>query len=328
MHGELARVRVLIVSNMRPSAAHPELGSFVRDQVAALRQLHGLTVELYEFEPGGWRAYLRAAAELRAGRLRATDGPPDVVHAHFGLSAWPALAVPARVHGVTLHGTDLVASRSRVATLAVLRRYDLVATVSEALAQLVPAWAVRRPPAILPTGVDLARFYPIPRAQARAQLGLDPAGPYLLFAADPRRREKRYDRARRLAGEVPLLTLGGVAPERVPLMINAANAVLVTSERESFGLAVLEALACEVPVLATPVGIAPQLLADVDGALCAPFDADRWSAVLARHLAAAEPRVATRARAQEHSTVRCAERLAQAWADTLRSCARPARASR
>ncbi len=81
---------------------------------------------------------------------------------------------------------------------------------------------------MLPCGVDLERFHPIPRAQARNELGLDPEKPYLLFAADPARAEKRYDRALELARavDVELLTLGGVDPPRVPLWVNAANAVL------------------------------------------------------------------------------------------------------
>ena len=50
-----------------------------------------------------------AAAQLRR-RWRGERF--DVVHAHFGLTAWPALAVPAHVRVVTLHGTD-VATRVR-----------------------------------------------------------------------------------------------------------------------------------------------------------------------------------------------------------------------
>ena len=88
----------------------------------------------------------------------------------------------------------------------------------------------------------------------------------------------------------------------MPLWVNAANAVLVPSEREGFGLAVLEALACDVPVLATPVGIAPEALAGVAGTLCAPFDAGAWRAALAPHLAAADPRIAGRARAEPFSS--------------------------
>ena len=58
-----------------------------------------------------------------------------------------------------------------------------------------------------------------------------------------------------------LITLGATAPDHVTLAINAANAVLVPSDAEGFGLAVLEALACDVPVLATPVGVHAEALA-------------------------------------------------------------------
>jgi glycosyltransferase involved in cell wall biosynthesis len=96
-------------------------------------------------------------------------------------------------------------------------------------------------------------------------------------------------------------------------MINAANAVLVPSEAEGFGLAVLEALACDVPVLATPVGVHPLALDGVPGTLCADFDRDVWRAALAPHLAQEEPRVAGRARAELFSAARMAERVATAW---------------
>ena len=59
----------------------------------------------------------------------------------------------------------------------------------------------------------------------------------------------------------------------MPLWLNAANAVLVTSDYEGFGLVAVEALACEVPVLSTTVGIAPYALAGIQGCLCADFDA-------------------------------------------------------
>ena len=107
-------VRALVVSNMLPDAAHPERGRFVRDQVAALRRLDGLDVELYEFPPGG-RALARAAHRpAPAIRLAARGARFDVVHAHFGLTAWPALAVPARVRALTVHGTDLRHPRTRL----------------------------------------------------------------------------------------------------------------------------------------------------------------------------------------------------------------------
>jgi teichuronic acid biosynthesis glycosyltransferase TuaC len=316
-------VRALVVSNMLPDAAHPERGRFVRDQVAALRLLDELDVELYEFPPGG-RALAGAALDLRRrfASRHVRSRRFDVVHAHFGLTAWPALAVPARVRALTVHGTDLRHTRTRLATRAALPVIDLLAVVSAPLARELPGRAARRRAQVLPCGVDLERFRPLPRAQARAELGLDPARPYLLFGADPSRREKRHDRALELARavDVELLTLGGVDPVRVPWWINAANAVLVPSEREGFGLVVLEALACDVPVLATPVGIHPDALEDVDGALCAPFELPRWRMALEPHLLSPDPRLDGRASAARFSAKKMGERVAAAWRAALKSC--------
>jgi glycosyltransferase involved in cell wall biosynthesis len=315
-------VRALVVSNMLPDATHPERGSFVRDQVAALRALGGADVELYEFAPGA-RALAGAALDLRRrfgsgrGSGARSRAPFDVVHAHFGLTAWPAFVAPARARALTLHGTDLSHPRTRLLTLAALPRIDVLAAVSRALADELPRHAAQRAQ-VLPCGVDLGRFHPIARTHARSQLGLDADRSYLLFPGDPARPEKRFDRARELADslDVELLTLGGVEPERVPLLVNAADAVLVPSEREGFGLAVLEALACDVPVLATPVGIHPEALADLPGTLCAPFDRERWRPALLALLARDGDngrRIDGRDRAERWSAARMAERVLAAW---------------
>jgi glycosyltransferase involved in cell wall biosynthesis len=320
-------VRALVVSNMLPDAAHPERGRFVRDQVAALREPEGLAVELYEFAPAA-RALARAAPVLRrrfgGGRLASPRGSRphfDVVHAHFGLTAWPALAVPARARALTVHGTDVRHPRTRLATRAVLPTIDLLGAVSASLVQELPGRAARRRAQVLPCGVDLDRFRRLERPLARRELGLDADRPYLLFPADPSRAEKRYDRALALAraAEVELLTLGGVDPARVVTWINAANAVLVPSEQEGFGLAVLEALACDVPVLATPVGIHPEALAGLSGALCASFDLAAWHAAVEPHIRAEDPRLDGRASAKRFSAREMAARVARAWRAVLGS---------
>ena len=311
-------MRALVVTNMYPSASFPMRGRFVHDQVQALASLPEIELELFSFEPGDTGAYLRAAEQLRR-RFRGTRF--DVVHAHFGLTAWPAFAARARAHAVTLHGTDLANPRSRAITLAALPWLKLTATVSAQLAESVPRWSTRgRPASVLPCGVDLERFVASDRREARRALALEPDGRYLLFPADPARAEKRHDLALALAASenVPLLTLGAVDPEQVPLYVNAADAVLVTSDREGFGLAVLEALACDVPVLATPCGIAPEALAGVAGTYCGPFELERWRAALAEHLAAADPRIDGRAAAARYSSVTMAVRVADAWRALLR----------
>lgn len=296
-------MRALVVSNMAPDPSAPGRGRFVRDQVDALRARDDVEVELVEFAPGDYLGGARAVR--RMGRRW------DVVHAHFGLTAYVTFALRGVRRAVTLHGTDVRHPRTGRLTRAILPRLDLVAVASDAL--LTELGPIDPPATVLPVGVATDRFRPLPRAEARARLGLDPSGPYLLFPADPARPGKRFDRAREIAGDVPLLTLGSVDPDAVPWWVNAANAVVVPSEAEGFGLAVAEALACDVPVLAAPVGEHPALLAGVAGALCAPFDAPIWRAAVAPHLAAADPRIAGRGAVEPWSVTRMADRVVAAW---------------
>lgn len=303
-------MRALIVSNMRQDSAHPARGSFVRDQVAALKRIDGIEIDLVEGRPGAG-GYLDLARELRGRRGY------DVVHAHFGLTGYPALVVRGANRAITLHGTDVRHPRSGRLTRAILPRYDLVAAVSSELAEEVGPGT-----RVLPCGVALERLAPTPRAEARARLSLAPDEPLLLFPADPSRAVKRADRARQLAADTGarLVTLGATPPQQMPDWINAANAVLVPSDAEGFGLAAIEALACETPVLATPVGIHPEALAGLSNALCAPYDRAAWGQALRLLLDDADPHVAGgRERAGRWSSDAMAARVADAWRDITAS---------
>jgi glycosyltransferase involved in cell wall biosynthesis len=310
------QMRVLIVTNMWPSAERPELGSFVRDQLEALRALEDpdLELECFAFAPGGYGA---AARDLRREYRKQRF---DVVHAHFGLTAWPSLVVSAELHGLTLHGTDLRHRRSRLITQAALPLIDLVGAASPELAREVPGYP-RREVEILPCGVATDRFRPLDRQQARAGLGLRSDGRYLLFPADPARAGKRFDRAQAIAERcnAELLTLGSIEPQQVPLWINAANAVVVPSEREGFGLAVLEALACEVAVVCAPTGIHEAATRGIDGADCLDYSEQAWSELLKVSLGDPERRIISRERAERFSAKRMAERLLASWRAQLGS---------
>jgi glycosyltransferase involved in cell wall biosynthesis len=311
-------MRVLVVTNLWPTPESPARGGFVRDQVEALRRIDGLEIELFTFGTGT-REYARAASTLRR-RYRAHSF--DLVHAHYGLCGWSSLAVRGAPHMVTFHGTDLAHRYVGPLSRALARLIDVPAPVSASLARAGLAGLLARGShrvAVLPTGVNLDRFHPIDRREARTQLGLDPSKPHLLFPADPARPEKRFDRAREVAAAagVELIAYGRRPPEEIPLMINAANAVLVPSDREGFGLATLEALACDVPVLATDVGVAPLVLEGVEGTLCAPFDRARWGSALASHLAVDDPRVRGRTRAALFDRNRLAARVFRAYEDVV-----------
>jgi teichuronic acid biosynthesis glycosyltransferase TuaC len=310
-------VRVLVVTNFMPDASAPQRGRWVRDQVDECRR-RGIEVDLFEFARGR-NEYLPAARRLRS-LLRQQRF--DLVHAHYGLAGWVARLAGAKPLVVTFHGTDvrhhLVGHLSR----RLAWRLDLVAGVSRALFEPEdgrPGLPTVPGSAVLPCGPDLRRFEPLPRAEARRQLSLDPDGSYLFFPANPARPEKRHDRAAAVAAAcgADLLTGGSMEPERMPPWINAANAVLITSDYEGFGMAAVEALACEVPVLSTDVGIAPYALGGIDGCLCAPFEVEAWAELARRHLAAPDPRVAGAARAATLSASGMAERVIEAYEAVL-----------
>ena len=282
------------------------------DQVEALRRRDDVEIELFSFPPG-LRAYPAAARALRARRR---DGERfDVVHAHFGLTAWPALLAGLGPVVVTLHGNDLFHPRSNRITRAALPFVALPAAVSREFSENIPGAGTTRRVAVLPVGIDLAALPPDPprrgpraaRAGPRAAATCSsPTTPPARSSASTARRRRRATRRCCRWARSP--------PDEVPYWINAANAVLVPSQAEGFGLSVIEAIACGVPAFGTPVGIHPVALEGIAGAYCAPWDREAWRAALAPLLADPDPpRVDGRRRAELFSADRMAARVVEAW---------------
>jgi glycosyltransferase involved in cell wall biosynthesis len=155
---------------------------------------------------------------------------------------------------------------------------------------------------LVPGGVDLDRFRPGDRRAARARLKL-PAdrrilltvrrlvprmGLHSLLSAMPSVLQAFPDTLLVVGGTGPLAAtlrertlqlgleervrfVGFIPDEDLPAYYQAADYfVLPTRALEGFGLPTLEAFACGTPVLGTPVGATPELLAEVDRALILP----------------------------------------------------------
>ncbi len=96
-------VRVLVCTNMWPSAARPTFGSFVQEQVDDLQRA-GLEMDVLYIRGTESRAnYARAAVHLRR---RLVSRPYDLVHAHYGLTGAVALTQRKVPVVTTFHGSE------------------------------------------------------------------------------------------------------------------------------------------------------------------------------------------------------------------------------
>lgn len=264
-------VRILCVTNMYPSPHRPGSGAFVRQQVEQLRRF-GHTVDVIDILGSQSKMnYLRGTLDV----MRMTSAVAyDIVHAHYGYSAYPAMFRLQAPLVITLHGTDVIGTRTfeRLSTRAVSYFADAVIVVSEGLRKRIPG-------IVIPCGVDLGVFKPYDRDKARARLGWPKDKRIVLFPFDPARPEKRYDLARasveRLVQEgvdAELMTVVNVPNGEMPWYYSAADALLLCSDYEGSPTSIKEALACNRPVVATEVGDVSELLNGIAGTRICPQD--------------------------------------------------------
>lgn len=235
----------------------------------------------------------------------------DLIHSHYWMSGVAALELKAAWQAPVVHMFHTLGlMKQRVARSPsevegdyrlkgekdVLRLADrIVAATPAELAQLQWLYqADTRKIVIIPPGVDISRFYPIPPDEAKEAIGVPPCESMLLYVGrieplkgidvliealavlqaenttvclvviggDPENGEQapneemeRLQSMCRQAGLKDLVTfLGKRSQDSLPYYYSAAEAVVVPSHYESFGMVALEAMACGTPVVASQVG--------------------------------------------------------------------------
>jgi len=220
---------------------------------------------------------LRSFTGLAAARKRVTAMTKgfDLVHAQYGSACALATAgaeglpkvVSVRGNDWNVHsesrGFLYVHTRlARPMTRWSLGSYDCVLSVSRRMAAELRAFAPASKIETLPSAIDLKRFVPRDKLEARARLGYpDDMDKWILFnALDLNDRVKRFplakeafDLANARCGNLSLRLAHGLPHEALPLLVAACDVILCTSETEGWPNSVKEALACNVPFVATDV---------------------------------------------------------------------------
>jgi teichuronic acid biosynthesis glycosyltransferase TuaC len=314
-------MNVLAVTSMYPSEEAPAYGTHVQEQIESLRAL-GLAVDVFKIGgaiPGNRRNAAKYLHALTALRQTIAAAPPDVIHAHYGLSGAIA-SLQRRVPVITtFHGSDTgyVPWQGRI-SWAVARLTTPIFVCAEGANRL----GVRGAP-VIPCGVDVSRFRPIERAVARKLLGWDESPHYVLLPGSRQQPVKGanlfdavIERVRLEVGDVVGVSLEHMPPSKVPLFMNAADVTLMTSESEGSPVTIKESLACLTPVVSVPVGDVPQLIASLPGCTVASRDPESLArGVIVAMGAGRSP--ALRQRAAMYALSRVAERVAALYESIL-----------
>jgi teichuronic acid biosynthesis glycosyltransferase TuaC len=271
------RSDVLVVTNGWPNEDNDTYCVFIKRQTASLID-RGLRCDVLFIR--GYRsplAYLIAAGRLASLSL-ARKPKYKLVHAHSGEAALAASLYRRSRLLFSYLGDDLLGtpdSTGRVSLTGRARRIifrqhsrlaDRTITKSQQMWAVLPS-TVRSRTTVLPNGVDRDLFRPADRTEARLELGWNADDRVILFAADPSIPRKRYwlaqasvERARSLLPDLRLEVARGITPTRMPLIMNAADCLLLTSSIEGSPNVVKEALMCNLPVVATHAGDVKELL--------------------------------------------------------------------
>jgi glycosyltransferase involved in cell wall biosynthesis len=288
---------VLVVTGIYPTERLPHKGTFIKSQADSLVAA-GVEVETLHPKPEDpvLLRYLWTTAQVW---LKARTKRFDIIHGHYGqwcLFTRLQWSIPVVA---TFLGTDLLGLPLNNGKYS--KQHALIANISRWLCSHVDAAIVqsegmkkatgKESALVIPNGVDFELFHPIPRTEARAALGWDQDRYYILFGNDPARPEKGFklgqaavERLHAKGVSVELVVANGLSQTQVVQYINASNALFLPSLSEGSPSVVKEAMACNIPIVATAVGDVAELIGQTQGCCVCSHDPDELAAGIERAL--------------------------------------------
>ncbi|MDX1652421.1 MAG: glycosyltransferase family 4 protein [Brumimicrobium sp.] len=221
-----------------------------------------ISVTTYGIESNGIIGYVLALQRLRK---HLSNSNFDVIHAHYSLiGALVVLAQKKERTVVSFMGSDVYLKGIifKLARWLILKKADYIIVKSERLRNQLKT---KKNLSVVPNGVNTDLFHPIDKNEAKTQLGWQSNRIHIIFPAGKNRYEKNFNLAIKAVTElgkifpIELHLLENIDPDRVPVYLNAADIVLLTSRWEGSSNVTKEAMACNTAVVSTDVGDANEL---------------------------------------------------------------------
>ena len=278
-------MRILHVTNNFPTLNYPIFGIFIKEQVESLRSI-GISNDVFfiNSREDGKIAYLKALFKLRR---YLKENKFDIIHCHHCFSA-----VIILLTGRCRETPRLLSYQSDPKNEGGTILFKILYRFFNRIILKNKPRAINLPKTVhLPNGVNTSFFFPMNKEECKNKLGLDPAKRYILFMDSYNRRFcKRIDRYSETLSilrekynhlDLEPLVLTNTGRSLIPSYINASDLHLLTSDFEGSPNSVKECIACNVPVVSTPVGNVKEMLSGIDGAYVAKTFAPEELAELA-----------------------------------------------
>lgn len=284
-------MRILHITNNFPTLNFPIFGIFIKEQIESLNNL-GVENEVFfiNSREEGKGAYLRSLWKLP--RLL-KQNRYDIIHCHHSFSGVIFL-LSGRWFGtrrILSYQSDPRNEGGMLLFRLLYMFFDRIILKNK------PKNENRIKIVHLPNGVNTGFFVPMDKDQCKDKLGLIKSKRYILFMDSYNRRPcKRIDRYSRTLSllrekynyfDLEPLVLTNTARNLIPAYINASDLHLLTSDFEGSPNSVKECLACNIPVVSTPVGNVSDLLKDIEGSFVSdsfnPEELARLSDMSLRH---------------------------------------------
>lgn len=256
-------MKVLFLTNMYPTKEEKYYGIFVKEQYEYINNNYDFETDIYVLKG---KNIIKKYFNLIMLYKKIKKFNPSIIHIHYGLTGLPLLLISPFIKNikivVTYHGSDINGNKIVFFISKILNMYaNYNIAVSQEIFQKISSLSKNRE--WIPCGIDNI-FFEKTTSIKRKNI--------VIFPSSPNREVKNYPLFKKTMEIVNLkynltpdiVFFDSKSRNEIKICLQEAKCLLMTSFSEGSPQVIKEAIACNTPVISTPVGDVPYLLKDLD----------------------------------------------------------------